>query len=582
MFNFECGAIFFTIFGNYLNFLCLFLYIGLANATCGTMIPGNAPVVILKEGTKRDSGRKATQNNIAAAKAIAEAVRSTLGPKGMDKMLVDSMGDVVITNDGVTILKEIEVEHPAAKMVVEVAKTQDSECGDGTTTAVILAGELLKNAEELMEKGVHPTAISNGYRRAAAESLRLLDKIARPVKQSDNATLKSIAITSMTGKSSEANADFLADLTVKSVKAVSEGKGKTAKVDRDDIKIQKKQGGSISDTELVSGIIMDKEPVHSGMPRSVSKAKVALIDAPLEIKKTEIESKIQINDPSQIQAFLDQEESTIKKMVDKIHKTKANVLICQKGIDDLAQHYLAKYGIMAIRRAKKSDIEALAKATGGRVVSNLDGIGKDDIGFAGLVEVRKIGDDDMTFVMDCKNPKAVSILVRGGSEHVVDEIDRNLDDAIGVVSLVIRDGKIVTGGGAAEIELALKLRKFAPRIGGREQMAIESFAQAIEVVPITLAENAGLDVIDTLMGLRKAHTQKGRNPHAGLDAYTGKVVNMRSRNVVEPLRVKTQALSSATDVATMILRIDDVIASKQPEAPEGDGSDGMSGMPPGM
>tara|TARA_B100000965_G_scaffold404566_1_gene435763 strand:- start:372 stop:2015 length:1644 start_codon:yes stop_codon:yes gene_type:complete len=546
------------------------------------MIPGNAPVVILKEGTKRDSGRKATQNNIAAAKAIAEAVRSTLGPKGMDKMLVDSMGDVVITNDGVTILKEIEVEHPAAKMVVEVAKTQDSECGDGTTTAVILAGELLKNAEELMEKGVHPTAISNGYRRASAESLKLLDKISRPVKSSDVSTLKSIAITSMTGKSSEANAGFLADLTVKSVKLVAKGRGSKSEVDRDDIKIQKKQGGSIADTELVSGIILDKEPVHSGMPKEVSNAKVALIDAPLEIKKTEIESKIQINDPSQIQAFLDQEESTIKKMVDKINKTKANVLICQKGIDDLAQHYLAKNGIMAIRRAKKSDIEALAKATGGRVVSNLDAIGKEDIGFAGLVEVRKIGDDDMTFVTECKNPKAVSILVRGGSEHVVDEIDRNLDDAIGVVSLVVKDGKIVTGGGAAEIELALKLRKFAPRIGGREQMAIESFAQAIEVVPSTLAENAGLDVIDTLMGLRKSHTQKGRNPHAGLDAYSGKVVNMKSRNVVEPLRVKTQALSSATDVATMILRIDDVIASKQPEGPEPDGSDGMGGMPPGM
>ena len=546
------------------------------------MIPGNAPVVILKEGTKRDSGRKATQNNIAAAKAIAEAVRSTLGPKGMDKMLVDSMGDVVITNDGVTILKEIEVEHPAAKMVVEVAKTQDSECGDGTTTAVILAGELLRNAEELMEKGVHPTAISNGYRRASVESLKLLDKISRPVKSSDVSTLKSIAITSMTGKSSEANADFLADLTVKSVKLVAKGRGTKSEVDRDDIKIQKKQGGSIANTELVSGIILDKEPVHSGMPREVSKAKVALIDAPLEIKKTEIESKIQINDPSQIQAFLDQEEATIKQMVDKINKTKANVLICQKGIDDLAQHYLAKNGIMAIRRAKKSDIEALAKATGGRVVSNLDAIGKDDIGFAGLVEVRKIGDDDMTFVTECKNPKAVSILVRGGSEHVIDEIDRNLDDAIGVVSLVVKDGKIVTGGGAAEIELALRLRKFAPRIGGREQMAIESFAQAIEVVPSTLAENAGLDVIDTLMGLRKSHTQKGRNPHAGLDAYSGKVVNMKSRNVVEPLRVKTQALSSATDVATMILRIDDVIASKQPEGPEPDGSDGMGGMPPGM
>ena len=546
------------------------------------MIPGNAPVVILKEGTKRDSGRRATQNNIAAAKAIAEAVRSTLGPKGMDKMLVDSMGDVVITNDGVTILKEIEVEHPAAKMVVEVAKTQDSECGDGTTTAVILAGELLKNAEELIEKGVHPTAISNGYRRACVESLKLLDKIARPVRRSDNATLRAIAVTSMTGKSSETNADFLADLTVKSVKLVSKNQGKTTEVDRDDIKIQKKQGGSISDTELISGIILDKEPVHSGMPKNVNNAKVALVDAPLEIKKTEIESKIQINDPSQIQAFLDQEEATIKKMVDKIHKTKATVLICQKGIDDLAQHYLAKHGIMAIRRSKKSDMEALAKATGGRIVSNLDSISNDDIGFAGLVQVRKIGDDDMTFVTDCKNPKAVSILVRGGSEHVIDEIDRNLADAIGVVSLVIEDGKIVTGGGAAEIELALKLRKFAPRIGGREQMAIESFAHAIEVVPNTLAENAGLDVIDTLMGLRKAHTQKGRNPHAGLDAFTGKVVNMRSRNVVEPLRVKTQALSSATDVATMILRIDDIIASKQPEGPEPDGSDGMGGMPPGM
>ena len=547
------------------------------------MLPGNSPVVILKEGTQRDSGKKATQNNIAAAKAIAEAVRSTLGPKGMDKMLVDSMGDVIITNDGVTILKEVEVQHPAAKMIVEIAKTQDSECGDGTTTAVILAGELLKNAEELMDKGVHPTAISNGYRRASNESLELLDKISRKVSRSDVKTLKSIAITSMTGKSSEANADFLADLTVSSIKAVAENKDKNrVEVDRSNIKIQKKQGGSIADTEQVSGIIMDKEPVHTDMPRNVKKAKVALIDAPLEIKKTEIESKIQINDPSQIQAFLDQEESTIKKMVDTISKSGANVLICQKGIDDLAQHFLAKNNIMAIRRAKKSDIDALSKATGGRVISNIDSMSKKDLGFAGLVEVRKIGDDDMTFVTDCKNPKAVSILVRAGSEHVADEIERNLDDAIGVVSLVFRDGKIVTGGGAAEIELALKLRKFAPRVGGREQMAIEAFANAIEVVPSTLAENAGLDVIDTLMGLRKSHTKKGRNQHAGLDAFSGKVVNMQSRNVVEPLRVKTQAVSSATDVATMILRIDDVIASKQPEGPEPDGSDGMGGMGPGM
>ena len=547
------------------------------------MLPGNSPVVILKEGTQRDSGKKATQNNIAAAKAIAEAVRSTLGPKGMDKMLVDSMGDVIITNDGVTILKEVEVQHPAAKMIVEIAKTQDSECGDGTTTAVILAGELLKNAEELMDKGVHPTAISNGYRRASNESLELLDKISRKVSRSDVKTLKSIAITSMTGKSSEANAEFLADLTVNSIKAVAESKDKNnVEVDRSNIKIQKKQGGSIADTEQVSGIIMDKEPVHTDMPRNVKKARVALIDAPLEIKKTEIESKIQINDPSQIQAFLDQEESTIKKMVDTISKSGANVLICQKGIDDLAQHFLAKNNIMAIRRAKKSDIDALSKATGGKIISNIDSMSKKDLGFAGLVEVRKIGDDDMTFVTGCKNPKAVSILVRAGSEHVADEIERNLDDAIGVVSLVYKDGKIVTGGGAAEIELALKLRKFAPRVGGREQMAIEAFANAIEVVPSTLAENAGLDVIDTLMGLRKSHTKKGRNQHAGLDAFTGKVVNMQSRNVVEPLRVKTQAVSSATDVATMILRIDDVIASKQPEGPEPDGSDGMGAAGPGM
>ena len=341
------------------------------------MLPGNSPVVILKEGTQRDSGKKATQNNIAAAKAIAEAVRSTLGPKGMDKMLVDSMGDVIITNDGVTILKEVEVQHPAAKMIVEIAKTQDSECGDGTTTAVILAGELLKNAEELMDKGVHPTAISNGYRRASNESLELLDKISRKVSRSDVKTLKSIAITSMTGKSSEANADFLADLTVNSIKAVAENKDKNrVEVDRSNIKIQKKQGGSIADTEQVSGIIMDKEPVHTDMPRNVKKAKVALIDAPLEIKKTEIESKIQINDPSQIQAFLDQEESTIKKMVDTISKSGANVLICQKGIDDLAQHFLAKNNIMAIRRAKKSDIDALSKATGGRVISNIDSMSK--------------------------------------------------------------------------------------------------------------------------------------------------------------------------------------------------------------
>ncbi len=539
------------------------------------MIQGNTPVVILKDGTKRDSGRLATKNNIAAASAIAEAVRSTLGPKGMDKMLVDSMGDVVITNDGVTILKEIEIEHPAAKMIVEVAKTQDSECGDGTTTAVIFAGELLKNAEELIDRGVHATAIANGYRMGSNEAMKQLKKMGRIVRRNETAVLKAIAKTSMTGKSSEANGEFLAGLTVKAVRAIAEGRGKKTVVERKNIKIQKKQGGHIGDTELIEGIILDKEPVHNNMPRSVSSPRIALVDAPFEIKKTEIESKIQITDPTQIQAFLSQEEESIKKMVETVIETEANVLICQKGIDDLAQHFLAKAGITAIRRAKKSDMEALAKATGGRVVSNIESLSKNDLGIAGLVETRKIGNDEMTFVTECNDPKSVSILIRGGTEHVIDEIDRNLEDAIGVVSSVIEDGQVVTGGGAIEIEIALKIRKFAPRIGGREQMAIESFADAIEIVPKTLAENAGLDVIDTLMGLRKAHTKKGKNAHAGLDVRSGKVMNMKTKNVVEPLRVKIQAISSATEVSNMILRIDDIIASKQPEqsaAPD---------MPPG-
>ena len=546
------------------------------------MMSGNTPVLILKEGTRRDTGRQATHNNIAAAKAIAEAVRSTLGPKGMDKMMVDSMGDVVITNDGVTILKEIEVEHPAAKMIVEVAKTQDSECGDGTTTAVILAGELLKNAEELLNQGVHATAIGNGYRRAATEAETVMLKYARPIRRNETSKLRAVAITAMTGKSSEAMAGFLADITVSAVRSVAEGQGSNTTADRDDIKIQKKQGGSISDTELITGIILDKEPVHTGMPRCIEKAKVALVDAAFEIRKTEFDAKIQINDPAQVQAFLDQEEDTIRNLVTKVKKAGATVVICQKGIDDLAQHFMSRQGIMAIRRAKKSDMEALARATGGSIVSSIDSISSADLGAAGLVEVRKIGDDDMTFITNCSNPKSVSILVRGGTEHVIDEIERNLEDAIGVVSLVVEDGRMVTGGGAAEIELALKLRKFAPRVGGREQLAIEAFADAIEIVPRTLAENAGLDVIDTLMALRKAHTRKGRNPHAGLDVFSGSVVNMRSRNVMEPLRVKTQAISSATDVSSMILRIDDIIASKAPEEMPGPpgGGDMGGGMPP--
>ncbi len=545
------------------------------------MMAGNTPILILKEGTKRDTGRNATSNNIAAARAIADAVRSTLGPRGMDKMLVDSMGDVVITNDGVTILKEIEVEHPAAKMIVEVAKTQDDECGDGTTTAVIMAGELLKNAEEMLNEGVHATVIANGYRMAAEEAERILNRAARPVRRNDVQMLRAIAKTAMTGKSSEGQATFLADLTHQAVRAVVDGRGRSTVVDRDNIKIQKKQGGNIRNTELITGIILDKEPVHSGMPRKVDGARVALLDMAMEIKKTEVDAKIQITDPSQVQAFLDQEENTIRKMIDKVKKSKANVVICQKGIDDLAQHFLAKAGILAVRRAKKSDMEALARATGARIINNIDGLGADDLGVAGLVEVRKVGDDDMTFVTNCPNPKAVSLLVRGGTEHVVDEVERNLRDAIGVVALVVEDSKAVTGGGAVEIELALKLRKFAPKVGGREQMAIEAFANAVEVVPRTLADNAGLDVIDTLMALRKAHTRKGRNPHAGLDVHKGKVVNMKTRYVVEPLRVKLQAITSATEVANMVLRIDDIIAASAPSMPDmppGGDMGGMGGM----
>ncbi len=545
------------------------------------MMAGNTPVLILKEGTKRDTGRNATSNNIAAARAIADAVRSTLGPRGMDKMLVDSMGDVVITNDGVTILKEIEVEHPAAKMVVEVAKTQDDECGDGTTTAVIMAGELLKNAEEMLNEGVHATVITNGYRQAAEQAERILNRAARPVRRNEVRMLRAIAKTAMTGKSSEGQAGFLADLTHQAVRAVVDGRGRSTVVDRDNIKFQKKQGANIRDTELITGIILDKEPVHSGMPRKVDDAKVALLDMAMEIKKTEVDAKIQITDPSQVQAFLDQEESTIRKMIDRVKKSGANVVICQKGIDDLAQHFLAKAGILAVRRAKKSDMEALVRATGARIINNIDGLSADDLGEAGLVEVRRVGDDEMTFITNCPNPKAVTLLVRGGTEHVVDEIERNLQDAIGVVALVVEEGKAVTGGGAVEIELALKLRKFAPKVGGREQMAIEAFANAIEVVPRTLADNAGLDVIDTLMALRKAHTKKGRNPHAGLDVHKGKVVNMKTRYVVEPLRVKLQAISSATDVANMVLRIDDIIAASAPNAPEmppGGDMGGMGGM----
>jgi len=522
---------------------------------------GQTPVLILKEGTKREKGKGAQFNNITAARAIADAVRSTLGPRGMDKMLVDSMGDVVITNDGVTILKEIDVEHPAAKMLVEVAKTQDEECGDGTTTAVILAGELLKKAEALIEQNVHPTVVSGGYRAAAAKARDILDQLAIPVTPDDKEDLLDIARTAMISKSVSASRDLLAHVAVKAVCAVAEKTdGGKWVVDDDNIQVVKKQGGSMDDTQMIEGIIVDKEAVHPAMPKKVENAKIALVDSALEVRKTEIDAKIEITDPTQLHAFLDEEENMLRKMVETVKKSGATVLFCQKGIDDLAQHYLSKEHIYAVRRVKKSDMEKLSKATGANLVTKLDDLKSDDLGVAKLVEEKKIADDKMTFVTGCKNPKAVSILIRGGTEHVIDEIDRSLNDAISVVSVAFEDGKLVTGGGSTAMELALKLRDYAASIGGREQIAIDAFASAMEVIPTALSENAGLDPIDVLIELRQAH--KAGKKNAGINVFTGKVTDMKKERVLEPIRVGRQALSSATDAAVMILRIDDVIASK--------------------
>ena len=534
------------------------------------------PIIVLKEGTERTKNREAQANNIAAARAIADAVRSTLGPKGMDKMLVDSLGDVVVTNDGVTILKEIDVQHPTAKMIVEVAKTQDSECGDGTTTSVVLSGELLKKAELLIDSNVHPTIIANGYRLAAAEAVKILNKIAVPIE--DDEGLIKVASTAMTGKSVGGEGKALSELSVKAAKAVAEERDGKVFVDVDNIKVEKKTGGSISDTELINGFILDKEKVHPRMPRTVNKAKIAILSSALEIKKTEVEAKIQIRDPASMQRFLDEEENTLKGMVEKIKAVGANVVFCQKGMDDIVQHYLAKAGIYACRRLKESDMEAVAKATGGSIVGNLDAITEADLGCADLVEERKVGEEWMTFITGCASPKAVSIIVRGGTEHVIDEVDRALHDALRVVGVAMEDGKIVAGGGAPEIEMSLKLSDYASAVGGREQLAIKAYAEALEIIPWALAENAGLDPIDVVIQLKKAHSGEKDSAHMGLDLNTGNPTNMLEQEVIEPLRVKVQALESATEVAAMVLRIDDVIASrKAPPAPPG-GMGGMGGM----
>ena len=528
---------------------------------------GGQPVLILKEGTSRRRGREAQRNNIMAARIVAEVLRSTLGPRGMDKMLIDSLGDITITNDGATILDEIEVEHPAAKMMVEVAKTQDDMVGDGTTTAVVLAGELLKRAEELLDQNIHPTVIVSGYRKAVQKAIEILNKIGVEIDLEDRETLKKIALTSMSSKAIGAAKEHLAEIAIDAVKQIVEERGGKRVADIDNIQIIKKEGKSIFDTQLVNGIIIDKEVVHPGMPKRISEAKIALLNCPLEVEKTEFNAEIRIRDPAQMKAFLDQETRMLKEMVDKIKAVGANVVFCQKGIDDMAQHFLAKEGILAARRVKQSDMEKLARATGGRIVTDLDDLKSEDLGTAGLVEERKVGDDKMIFVEKCKNPRSVAILIRAGLERMVDEAERAMHDALSVVSDVIENNKIVAGGGAIEAEIAKHLRDYATTVGGREQLAIEAFAESIEIIPKTLAENAGLEPIDIMVELRAAH-EKTDGQFMGIDVYNGKIVNMYEKGVIEPLAVKEQAIKSAAEAASMILRIDDVIAASKPKEEE--------------
>lgn len=539
------------------------------------MAQGGQPIFILPEGTNRSVGRDAQRNNILAGKVLAETVRTTLGPKGMDKMLVDGLGDIVVTNDGVTILKEMDIEHPAAKMLVEVAKTQEDEVGDGTTTAVIIAGELLKKSESLLDQDIHPTIIAMGYRQAAEKAQEILDDIA--IDSVDEETLIKVAMTAMTGKGTEAAREPLAKLIVDAVQKVAED----GAVDTDNIKIEKKDGAVVEDSTLVEGVIVDKERVHPGMPSEVKDAKIALVNSPLEVKETEVDAEIRITDPAQMQAFIEQEEKMVKDMVDKVAESGANVLFAQKGIDDLAQHYLSKAGILAVRRVKKSDIEKLARATGANVVTNLEDLTADDLGEAGIVEERKVSGEEMIFVEECSVAKSVTLFVRGSTKHIVDEIVRAIEDAIGVVAATVEDDKVVAGGGAPEIAMAKKLKDYADSISGREQLAVNAFAEALEIVPKTLAENAGLDSIDSLVDLRAAHENSAV---MGLDVFTGKVADMKEAGVIEPKRVKKQAIQSASEAAEMILRIDDVIASSG----KGDADMGsmdpaaMGGMPPMM
>ncbi|NWJ43827.1 thermosome subunit [Marine Group I thaumarchaeote] len=547
----------------------------------------NMPVVLLKDGATQTKGRDAQKNNIAAAKIIAEIIRTSLGPRGMDKMLVDSLGDVTITNDGATILKEIDVQHPAAKMLVEIAKSTDNEVGDGTTSVVVLAGALLEQAESLLLQDVHPTIIVDGYRKAATKAKEYIKDISDQVTPDDKSILLKIANTSMQTKLVRRDSDKLADMVVKAVLAVAEKSGSNYTVDIDDIKVEKKSGGSISDSSILEGIVLDKEVVHSGMPKKVTDAKIALINTALEISKTETDAKINISKPQQLKSFLDEENKMLKNIVDKVVGSGASAVFCQKGIDDMAQHYLSKAGILAVRRIKESDLTKLAKATGGRIITNLDDLFEKDLGTADLVEERKIEEDRWVFVEGCKHPKSVTLLLRAGSQRVVDEAERSIHDAIMVVKDVMELPSIVAGGGSPETFASTKIRSWSKSLEGREQLAAEKFAEALESIPLSLCENAGMDSIDTLASLRSK--QLGGNKWTGIDVMNGKVADMKSSDIVEPLAVKLQIISAAAEASCMILRIDDVIATAKSAGPppgaEGGmppGMGGMGGMPPGM
>ncbi|RLI64074.1 MAG: thermosome subunit [Candidatus Asgardarchaeum californiense] len=540
------------------------------------------PILILKEGTQRTTGADARKNNIAAARAIAEAIRTALGPRGMDKMLVDNIGDVVITNDGKTILDEIEVQHPAAKMMVQVAKAQDNIAGDGTTSAVVLAGELLKKADELITQKIHPTIVINGFRKAYDEALKILDEIAIPLTIKEREKLEYIAMTSMNSKIVGGDREKLAKMAVDAVLQILEERDGKYVADIDKVQVIKKAGASISDSQYIAGVIIDKEVVHADMPKLIRDAKIALLDTPFEIEKTEFDAEIRITDPTQITAFKEKEENILREMIEKISNVGANVVFCQKGIDDRAQHFLAKKGILAVRRVKKSDMEKLARATGGRIVTNLDSLTSGDLGHAEAVEERKIANDKMVFVTGCKDPKSVSVLLRGGTERIVDEAERAFHDALCVVRNAVEDGYFVAGGGAPEVEVARRLLEFSQKFAGKEQLAIKAFAEALLVIPKTLAENAGIDTVEILGKLMAEH-EKGK-VWAGVDIYNEKVADMLKLNILEPLRTKKQAIKSAYEAASMIIRIDDVIAAKRetPKPPSGGpgGEGGEYGAPP--